>query len=351
MVEETYTLQALKKPTSLPDDCSNICLHHLSGDRLIIGHEQGCYITNFEEGDITPLKEFDGLEVTSICASENNKSLIYIACERSVRFYDERVSLDSPQFTFPEHKDEINNITVNSQNHLATCDDAGELKVYDVANNSVFRDLRKKHTNIASSISFMTSRADDVISGGLDSKVMVVDYKRVKSVQIINTQDLLMELDGDDSVYMFNPPLVYSLGVSDDGKVACAGFANGILQVFKILKGNKVLLPYFAITQHSSLGVSDVCFPKHMEGDSSYIMASGGNDGIVNVWALPVDTKKKKKQPPVVNRMCEDEETEDMIAASVDTNSKVNFLQDAWISDNRLVFVGDQTSEIKYLKV
>ena len=52
---------------------------------------------------------------------------------------------------------------------------------------------------------------------------------------------------------------------------------------------------------------------------------------------------KKKKQPPVVNRMCEDDETEDMIVASVDTNSKVNFLQDAWISDNRLVFVGDQT--------
>lgn len=269
------------------------------------------------------------------------------------------------QQEFTENADEVNGIHVNGNGHLAACDDAGEVKVYDLQAGTVFRSLRRKHTNICSCMSFLpgASRSDEMISGGLDSKLFVWDYRRVRVLQTVSTQELLSEL-GDDSVYMFNPPLVYSVGVSDDGRTVAAGLANGTLQLFKLLRGGrKVLAPSAVINKHSSVGVSAVCFVKPEEGESDpsgsspTCLVTGGNDGVVNLWTLPGEepvgggARGRGKTAPIENKVYDEDDIKSILTASLDTHSKVNFIGNVCISGQRFAFVCDQTSSLKYLKI
>jgi len=354
-----YTLETLQKPDFLEDDCSTICFHHLHSDNIVVGHEQGCYLTTIEAnpGTTTQLTQFNNEEVVSLCARPDDRNVFFVASQKSVYVYDERISLTSHQHAFSENADEVNQIQVNANGHLAACDDAGEIKIYDLQTNSVFRSLRRKHTNICSCLTYLPgSRADELITGGLDSHLFAWDYRRVKVLQTVSSQELLSEL-GDDSVYMFNPPLVYSVDVADDGRTLAAGLANGTLQLFKVLKGKKVLAPNAVINKHSSVGVSAVCFMKPEESDSgSTCLVTGGNDGMVHLWTIPGDSaggsgKGRVKNAPIVNKVYEEEEIQGLLTASMDTHSKVNFIGNACISNQRFSFVCDQTSSLKYFKI
>jgi len=349
-----YTLETLKKPDFVSDDSSNISFLHLHSDKVLVGHEEGCYLMNIESNSgPAQLTEVNECEVVSLCSHPEDTNLFFVATDKYVHFYDERVSLTAHQHKFVENADEVNRIQTNKQGHLAACDDAGEIKIYDLKTNSVFRSLRRKHTNICSCLTFLPeSRSDELITGGLDSQLFVWDYKRVKVLQSINSQELLSEL-GDDSVYMFNPPLVYGVDIAADGKTFAAGLGNGTLQLFKVLKGKRILAPYAVLNRHSSVGVSEVSFVKPQATDSSSYLVTGGNDGIVNLWCVPVDapSKKAKKLPPISNKVYEEEEMDGMLVASMDTHSKVNFIANAHISDQRFAFVCDQTSSLKYFKI
>jgi len=357
-----YTLERLPKPDFLAEDCSNISFQHLHSDRVLVGHEQGCYLTNIETNPPPiALKQFDNKEVVSLCGDwgageSTGVGVFLVACEKEVYVYDERVSLETHQQVFADNSDEVNYITVNNQGHVAACDDAGEIKVYDLKNNTLLRSLRRKHTNICSCATFLpgAGRGDELITGGLDSQILAWDYKRVRVAQTINTQELLTAL-GDSSVGMFNPPFVYSIDVTDDGRTFAAGLGNGSLQLFKVMKGRRVLAPFACINKHSSTGVSAVCFikPQDTTGDVTPMLVTGGNDGIVNYWAVPVDdpSSKSKRSTPIVNEVYEEAHVQSMLIASMDTQSKINFIGNASISNQRLAFVCDQTPSLKYFKI
>lgn len=220
-------LFSLNKPASYDDDCSNICIEILSEDKIIVGNENGCFLsslTGLSTGDVQELKQFQHKEVPALCSSANgeNQNIFYIGSEHSVYKFDDRCSLEKEVVVFSENNDDVNQIVVNGSGLLAACDDSGECKLIDTKQNKVYRTLRNRHKNICSTVSFISSRPDDIVTGGLDSQILVWNYTSVRLVQTINTQDVLEKL-GDDSVKMFNPPLVNSIDISNDGKLSAAG--------------------------------------------------------------------------------------------------------------------------------
>lgn len=341
-------LESLSEPSFVNKDSSNICLTDLNDGNLIIGHEFGCYFTNINSNvsTQTEFEYFRDKEVVSVSSKDRGEEAsneIYIACEKSIYFYDTRISFNTHQHSFAKNIDEINQIKINNCEQLAACDDSGEIQIYDLKTNATFRSLRRKHTNICSSVSFINGRNDEIISGGLDSKVNVWDFKRVKVLQTVNTQDLLAKI-GDNSVYMFNPPLIYSLDSSQDGRLAACGLANGFLQLFNVTKRKKMMIPNLLINHHSSVGVSALLFLNDIHAN---ILVSGGNDNMVHLWNIPTDLPVGNELP----NLCTDEEVQNLLLSSFNVQSKVNFIGNGIFSNKQFVFIADQTPCMKYIKM
>jgi len=217
----------LKVPIELAIDSSNLCIKNLGKSRVIVGNEQGFYITPIELGSGSGecFQNFESKEVPSICVEPDNDDVFYVAAETSIFKFDYRCPLDKELCSFTDNTDEINHLVLNTKGLLASCDDSGECKLYDTKKNSVFRTLRNRHKNICSSAVFLSTRPDDIVTGGLDSQILVWNYSTVRYVQGINTQNLLQNL-GDNSVNMFNPPLVNALDCSNDGKLLASGLGK-----------------------------------------------------------------------------------------------------------------------------
>jgi len=328
-------------PTTNNDEDDTISLKHIAlTNRLAVANSKGCYITDLETQNVFENINFLGKEVTSISCDIINPSVLYCSSEKCIFLVDVRTSSVTPNCLFSENEDEINEIAINTDNKLAACDDSGECKMYDLTANKLFRTLRRKHTNICSSLSFIPGKHETLITGGLDSQLILWDFKRVKVQSSLNMQSIL-KLMGDDSIYMFNPPLVHSIDVSN--KCFAAGLGNGMLQIFTI--ANK-LYPSLLINHHSSLGVSTVSFNKSQ--DTTKTLVTGGNDGIVNVWKLP-EASTKKKLP--VNKLCTAEEISSLLNSSLDLKSKINFIESVTINNEHCVFVADQTCHVKMLRI
>lgn len=73
--------------------------------------------------------------------------------------------------------EEVNCIAVSANGRIvAAADDSGEIAVIDIAAKSLIRTLKGGHTNIASGVLFPKDREWQVLSGGLDSQLMLWDF-------------------------------------------------------------------------------------------------------------------------------------------------------------------------------
>jgi len=232
---------------------------------------------------------------------------------------------------------------------LASCDDSGECKIFDTRKGTLYRTLRKRHKNICSSAAFLTTRADDIVTGGLDSQMIVWNHATVQFIQDINTQEILQKL-GDNSVNMFNPPMVNVLSLSQDGRLLASGLGNGSLQLFHVLKGKRALAPSLLINQHGSTGITSLDFIKTSD---SYILASGGNDMEINLWRLPpIATNAKGKQLVPENEMAlEQDEIIKYQIYQTKLQTKINTLESMKLNSRDFLLVGDQTPVLKMIDV
>ncbi|XP_057301030.1 WD repeat-containing protein 53 homolog isoform X2 [Hydractinia symbiolongicarpus] len=332
----------LECPDFFDVQSSNFCVQVISTTEVLVGNENGCYISNINvltKERTRELIQFRKKEIPSVCCCDDDPNLFFVSCDRSIYSFDKRVSLESSVNMFSENSDDINQIKFQT-GLLTSCDDAGEIKMFDLKTNQLFRTLRNKHTNICSSICYFPNRPNEIVTGGLDSQLFIWDYRRVKILQAVNTQTILEGM-GDNSVYMFNPPFVHSMDINENG--------NGTLQVFNILKGKRVIAPSILINHHSTLGVSWVHYLSRADQASTSILASGGNDGIVNLWSFPQEMPKKQTLP--VNRVLTEQEIASHLITQYNANSKINFLNSAILNDKMFLFVADQTSAIKLLEL
>ena len=283
---------------------SVLCLASNNG-RLLSGGEQGELCLWSLDGEApVKIKVADGddiNDVTSICCSQQRPHEIYTACGQSVVQFDTR-QLNGPVHTYNYNEDEINQISLNEkETHLATCDDAGHVRIISTHDRRLLKTLRK-HTNICSTVTFRPRRQWELISGGLDSMLLQWDFSKAKNFCNINMQEIGVQDEGSQDSYLVNPPFIHSLSVSQDGNFLSCGTENALVQIFD---SSKRTLEYKITLRHHTQGVSQVHFLPQ-EGAARELLLSGGNDGKIVIWEIrdgltDAGAGGATANPPVVN--------------------------------------------------
>lgn len=245
---EENAIKTFQTPSHLEVEVSPLCLKQFKGEKVIVGHEKGAYIKSIDDCGsqeiVKRLDSEDDAEVASICIDVNNRDVFYATSESKIFKFDYRCPLDKEVGCFTENRDEINSLEQNENGLLASCDDSGECKIYDTKKDTLYRTLRNRHKNICSAGSFLKTRTDIIVTGGLDSQLIAWNFVNVRPLQTISTQDLLQKL-GDNSVAMFNPPMVHTISSSSDGKLMASGL--GMLIIYVQLLNNKFFLEIYTL--------------------------------------------------------------------------------------------------------
>jgi len=163
----------------------------------------------------------DTKEVNSVCFCVKNPERLYASCGNKILGYDLR-NLASTVCEFQFNEDEINQLAIHDKGtFLSACDDSGEIKIIDVASGRLFKSLHNKDDNICSTVQFRSNRPWEIISGGMDFKVVSWDFSSGRPLQEFNVQEL--GGDSQEGAYFINPPFVHSIHMAGNGRMFVAG--------------------------------------------------------------------------------------------------------------------------------
>jgi len=317
--------------------------------------------------------------VPSIAFSPINHHMIYAACGSVVSSHDLRMGEHCKAVNKLEfNKEDINQVVVNSKGTtLAAADDSGSVCLINLEKNQLAKTLRNGHTNICNSVQFRPHQPWEVVSGGLDSRLLHWDYGtgRVK-------HNFVMESASDETdSQMFNPPYVYSVAVGDTDdylsrQVTAVARGDGVVGVYNLFAPNgntgsprtprresikqvDTMKGLMAKSKHKSDNctrgssfltrsngghtacASHVVFARFGEGKK---LVSGGNDGRVLIWEWakswdvdpnPFDESGESKGKPEDSNEVE----------TIDHGEKVNWLTTS-ASGKPIVFVADTSTTV-----
>ena len=215
--------------------------------------------------------------------------------------------------------EEINSLTVNAKGmFLAAADDSGSVSVVDLkplrqgrGPPALFKTLaggKGGHENICSAVRFVGWRPWELLSGGLDSRILAWDFSKGRATSSL---DMTVGQDASGN-QVLNPPFVHDMQLVTTAPrehAVVAGLGDGRLYWYypnaptaaagggKKGKGRAgagagagAVVAYWVDQAHSS-AVSCVASDDAGDGGKSGgvagLVASGGNDGLVKIWQLP----------------------------------------------------------------
>ncbi|KAK4259562.1 hypothetical protein QN277_005882 [Acacia crassicarpa] len=160
--------------------------------------------------------------ISSICFRPGNEDIIYVSSGKEVKCFD------------------VNLIVCNSKSSfLAAADDSGDVKIIDIRQQCLYKTLRSGHTSICSSVQFLPWRSWEVISGGLDSKLLMWDFSKGRSYEVMNFG--LPDVTSSSSLgQCLNPAFVHAIAVPEAdmldklGKVCAVASGDGAVSVISI---------------------------------------------------------------------------------------------------------------------
>uniref|UniRef100_A0A2C9JW86 Uncharacterized protein n=1 Tax=Biomphalaria glabrata TaxID=6526 RepID=A0A2C9JW86_BIOGL len=319
---------------------------HPQNGRIASGGEAGELCIWSHDGQVIGKISRPDTECTSVLFSRENPNLIYAAFGEEILILDQH-RFQEPLYVLHSNTDEINQITLDSKEQfLAACDDSGEIKVFGLQDRKVFKTLRLKHTNICSTAVFRPGRPWEVVTGGLDCRLVHWDFSKPKCLNQFNMQEL--HATPGDAPYMINPPFIHHMSVSPTGSTLACALENGQIPIFS--GSQKNLQPKFALLGHMQ-GVSQVHFL------TEEMLLSAGNDSCINQWDL---TKAELYQPAEVymngNGDSAHPEDDSNLAISelckvrsFSHSSKVNWMVPYRANGEQLLYLADQTSDITIL--
>ena len=286
-------------------------------------------------------------DCTSACLPVTKENTLYTSNGSCVCIYDVRnfqTSIETLQY----NEEEINQIVLDeSEKHLAACDDSGEIKIISLSDKKVFKTLRRKHTNICSTVCFRPRKPWEVFSGGMDCNLIHWDFSRPRCVNQFNMQEL-SDAPSELGAYMVNPPFVHHLSTSKDGKYLACALENGMVSLFDTSKKHASEL--VSLHAHSQ-GASQVYFVSDTK------MITGGNDATVALWDVSkiYEEASEPHSPPQRNGHSTPihdrnwDVTEACKISEVQHDSKINWLKPVCVNNENYVIIADQTLDLTLL--
>ncbi|KAF9434887.1 WD repeat-containing protein 53 [Entomortierella beljakovae] len=208
---------------------------------------------------------------------------IYVGSGNTVFTYDLRMEsliLDTTQATklYEGAEDEINQIQVNHKaSYLATCDDAGDVRVLDLKQHKWMRKLQRNHENIAMTVQFVPKKELQALSGGMDKLVVAWDFYKGRAIQHIETDTA--QSDNANAKQLFNPPFVHSIAIHPVGTRAAIGLGDGSVQ-FIHTSADPPLAPPLEV-EESTASTSSVTPKKNKKKSSGSSSKSGGEGWVI----------------------------------------------------------------------
>ncbi|KAE8674243.1 Transducin/WD40 repeat-like superfamily protein isoform 3 [Hibiscus syriacus] len=293
-----------------------------------------------------------------------NENIIYVSAGNELAD-NSRKPLESYNY----NKEEIDQVTCNSKSSfLAAADDGGGIKIIDIRQKRISKTLRSGHTSICSSVQFIPWRPWEVITGGLDSKLITWDLSKGPPLKIVDF-GLPDMRSGSNAGQCLNPAFVHSIKVPEVdmldklGKICVVARGDGVIDVIdmeselttmkpkcymksrkgtqSVYKGSdggdprengtKWLHLDYSLGGHTA-AVSCVAFS--LFGERGRFLVSGGNDKLIEVW---------------VCSKCLDSwqigDNNELLHLNINLSKKVNWLCTTPSESDNIVICDNQSSE------
>jgi len=210
------------KTTVLPSghtDALLCCVVHEVKKLVLSGGEDAsiCFTDPSSKQPISKFTQKEGDVVASIVCSPADEHTVFASAGQHVLHLDLRRSLgeESVIDTFRINQEEINNLSIDTNGHwIAAADDSGEVQVISVGNGSgsaqspsttrTYKTLRRGHSNICSSVSFRPNRSTELVTGGLDCRMVRWDFTKLCQLHVWDMSGDTLTSNGQ----IFNPPMV-----------------------------------------------------------------------------------------------------------------------------------------------
>ncbi|KAK0580176.1 hypothetical protein LWI29_037524 [Acer saccharum] len=153
--------------------------------------------------------------ITSLCFKSGNEDVVYVSSGKEVKSFDLHMATSwKPLESYNYNKEEINQIACNSKSSFLACaDDSADVKIIDIRQHCLYKTLRAGHSNICSSVQFIPWRPWEVITGGLDSKLVMWDFSKGRSNKIVDFG--LPDMNNNNEGQCYNPAFVHAIAVPD----------------------------------------------------------------------------------------------------------------------------------------
>lgn len=326
----------LRRTETGSEDTFSVCC--CSDGRLISGHNSVVKMWS-ASGDtlLHTIATATSGDITCICQAPFDEHQFAVSVSTTVLLYDNR-NLAAPVEQYQYNEEEINEISLHQKGYISACDDAGEIKIIDTENHRLFKTLSGPHSNICATAKFLPKRPWELVSGGMDCKVVRWDFSRPRPIAEITAHSDSEQLGG----MMVNPPMVHNLDTWTTNHCIVCGLGNGEVVVYDVR--DKGIELKCSSPLHSAM-IARVCCVEKVEGEiKRYYVVSGGNDckivisEMIQKEPLPSRSKKGRPTPAVLKTIAE-----------IQHCSKVN-----WLSVNSLgteVSVADQTPFVSVYKL
>ncbi|KAL3522531.1 hypothetical protein ACH5RR_015365, partial [Cinchona calisaya] len=183
----------------------------------------------------------DNNPISSLCFKPGNEDMVYVSIANEVKCFDVHLGASwKPLECYSYNKDEINQIACNSKSSfLAAADDCGDVKIIDIRQHCLYKTLRAGHSSICSSVQFLPWRPWEVITGGLDSKLVMWDFSKGRPQKVLDFGVPEMT-DRSNMGQCLNPAFVHALAVPDIDmvekldKICVVARGDGVVDVINV---------------------------------------------------------------------------------------------------------------------